>query len=217
MNPLLANGSSRSTMKCKDGCNAWMVVPLRAMDGCGVAHSHLLHSAARHLYGLHRERSSHHVSWCGLVAGAAGCGGRPRSGAHDRGRLSRIAAAQYPAAADWWPGGLRQRGERGARRRQQSAMAHGPDRAAVQSHVCPGGRHARSWHVAYAQSSGAALDYPRAPDSQHHLGQCVSRRSESCCPPIPWMAAGWCVEELPALRAGHRHRAWPLGWARSWP
>src|ERR1700732_803855 len=105
MNPLLANESASSTMKYKDGCNAWMVVSLRAMDGCGVAHSHLLHSAAWHLYGLHRKRSSHHVSWCGLVAGAAGCRGCPRSGTHDRGRLSRTAATQYSAAANRWPGG----------------------------------------------------------------------------------------------------------------
>src|ERR1700745_3141319 len=158
MNPLLANEAASSTMKCKDGCNAWMVVPLRAMDGCGVAHTHLFHSAARHLYGLHRECSSHHVSWCGLVAGAAGCGGRPRSGAHDRGRLSRAAATQYPAAADWGPGGLSETGERGTRRCQQGAMAHGPDRSAVQSYVCRSRRNARARHVADAESSGAALD-----------------------------------------------------------
>src|ERR1700761_1740188 len=92
-----AKESASNTMKCKDGCNAWMVVPLRAMDGRGVANPHFFHSAARHLYGLHRKRSSHHVSWCGLVAGAVGCGGCARSGAHARGRLSRVATAQYPA------------------------------------------------------------------------------------------------------------------------
>src|SRR3984885_15536482 len=110
MNPLLANESASSTMRSKDGCNAWMVVPFRAVDGCGVAHSHLLHSAARHLYGLHRERSSLDVSWSGLVGGGAGRSRGARGGAHDRRCLSRVAAAEYFAAPNWRPGGLRQRG-----------------------------------------------------------------------------------------------------------
>src|SRR5580692_9351802 len=99
MNPQPSLPGESSTMKSKDGCNAWMVVPPGPMDGCGVAHSHLLYPAARCLYGLHRERSSLHLSRRGLMAGAVrrGCGAR--SSAHDRGCVSRIAAEKYPLAA----------------------------------------------------------------------------------------------------------------------
>src|ERR1700722_12337340 len=103
MNPLLANESASSTMRSKDGCNAWMVVPFREMDGCGVAHSHLLHSAARHLYGVHRERSSLRVPRCRFVAADPGRGRGARGGPYDRGCLSRVAAAKYSAAADRRP------------------------------------------------------------------------------------------------------------------
>src|SRR5271168_3919243 len=128
MNPFVAGEAASSTIKNKDGRNAWMVVSAGPMDGRGVAYSHLLHSAARHLHGVHRERPSHHVSWSGLVAGAAECGGGTRSGAHDRGRLSRITTEKYSAASDRRPGGLRQCRKRRERGRPQSAVAHGSDR-----------------------------------------------------------------------------------------
>ena len=71
--------------------------------------------------------------------GADAAGERPASEPNDAPPEDSDAAAsranratgQYSAAANRWPGGLRQRGERGACRRQQSAMAHGPDRAVV--------------------------------------------------------------------------------------
>src|ERR1700734_4234957 len=101
MNPQPPLPGESSTMKSKDGCNARMVVPPGPMDGCGVAHSHLLHSAARRLYGLHRERSSFHFSRRGLMAGAVGRGCGARSSAHDRGCVSRITTEKYSLAADW--------------------------------------------------------------------------------------------------------------------
>src|SRR5277367_3345062 len=106
MNPFVAGEAASSTIRNKDGRNAWMVISVGPMDGSGVAYSHLLHPAARHLHGVHRERSPHHVSWGGLVAGAAECGRGTRSGAHDRGGLSRFATEKHSAASDRWPGRL---------------------------------------------------------------------------------------------------------------
>ena len=187
------------------------------MDGSGVAYSHLLHSAARHLHGLHRERPSHHVSWSGLVAGAAERGGGPRSGAHDRGCLSRITTEKYSAAADWRPGGLCQCGERGERGRPQSAVAHGRDRAFGQPEFCPGGRHAGAGHVAYTQSPRTALDNPDSPDSQYRVVQYFSRCSESAARLSAGRRQGGARRRCPGAGQGAGVTSGDRVWARSWP
>src|ERR1700733_10247473 len=176
MNPFAAGEAASSTINNKDGRNAWMVISVGPLDGSGVAYSHLLHSAAWHLHGVHRKRPSHHVSWFGLVAGAAECGGGPRSGAHDRGGVSRITAKKYSAASDRRPGRLRQCRERRACGREQSTVAHGIDRTYGQPQFCTGGGHAGAGDVSHAEPSRPAVDNPGSSDSQYRLVQCFS-----CC------------------------------------
>src|SRR5580700_12297710 len=160
MNPFAAGEAASSTIRNKDGRNAWMVISVGPMDGSGVAYSHLLHSPARHLHGVYRERPSHHVSWSGLVAGAAECGGGTRSGAHDRGGLSRITTKKYSAASHRRPGGLRQCRKRRECGCPQNPVAHGHHRTFGQPEFCIGGGHAGAGHVAHTESSRPSLDNP---------------------------------------------------------